>query len=210
MVIDFNRTVAYMCPGCGEMTFGNFSLFELSGQRGVSVKCDCGKSQLKILPKSNTEYVVSSRCLVCDEEHIFQIPLQELLHQNCVAFSCPDIHIGLAYVGKRDAVLTMVKDNGAYIEEIVTACGLEHTGKNGLTMLKALDRIQEISDEGNLTCSCGSNTIDVDVLSEALVLTCCMCGAEAVFTADDIRNGNFSEIAEIVIPAEDANTNDKE
>ena len=210
MVIDFNRTVAYMCCGCGEMTFGNFSLFELSGQRGVSVKCDCGRSHLKILPKSNTEYVVSVRCMICDEEHIFQIPLQELLRQNCAAFSCPDLHIGLAYVGKHDAVLSMVQDNGAYIDEIVAACGLEHTGKNGLTMLKALDRIQEISDDGNLTCSCGSNTIDVDVLSDALVLTCCMCGAEAVFTADDIRNGNFSEIAEIIITADDTDTNEKE
>ena len=210
MVIDFNRTIAYMCPSCGEMTFGNFTLFELSGQRGISVKCDCGKSQLKILPRTNTEYVVSLRCLVCDEDHIFQIPLQELLHQGCVAFSCPEISVGLAYVGKKDAVLDMVKDNGAYIDEIVTTCGLEHTGKNGLTMLKALDKIQEISDAGNLICSCGSNTIDVDVLSDALVLTCSICGAEAVFTADDIRNGNFSEIAEIVITAEHINTNDKE
>ena len=61
MVIDFNRTVAYMCPGCGEMAFGEFSLFELSGERGISVKCDCGKSQLKIFPKSKTQYAVSLR-----------------------------------------------------------------------------------------------------------------------------------------------------
>lgn len=209
MVIDFNRTVAYMCPGCGEMAFGEFSLFELSGERGISVKCDCGKSQLKIFPKSKTQYAVSLRCLVCDEEHAFDVPLIDFMRQSCIDFSCPDILIGLAYVGKKDAVMASVQENDAYIEEIVSACGLEHTGKNGITMLKALDKIQELSDDGSLICECGSNMIDVDVLEDELVLECCMCGASVSFTADEIRNGNFSDITEIVIKRSNEAAKDK-
>ena len=52
MVIDYNRCASFMCPSCGEMAFGDFSLFELSGGRGISLKCGCGKSQLDILPKN--------------------------------------------------------------------------------------------------------------------------------------------------------------
>lgn len=199
MVIDFNRTVAYLCPGCGEMTFGEFSLFELSGQRGISVKCDCGKSELKIFPKTKTQYCVSLLCTMCDEVHAFDVPLFDLMKQSCIDFCCPDILIGLAYVGKDDAVRSAVHGNDSYINEIVAACGLEHTGKNGLMMLKALDKIQELSDDSCLLCECGSTMIDVDVLEDELILECCMCGATISFTADEIRNGHFSDITEIVI-----------
>ena len=146
---------------------------------------------------------------MCDEEHDFDVPLIDFMRQSCIDFSCPDILIGLAYIGKKNAVMDAVKENDTYIEEIVAACGLEHTGKNGITMLKALDKIQELSDDGNLTCACGSAMIDVDVLEDELVLECCMCGATVSFTADEIRNGNFSDISEIEIQKSPESAKDK-
>lgn len=207
MVIDFNRTAAYMCPGCGCMTFGTFSLFELSGGRGITVSCGCGKSHLHIFPKTKTEYEISLRCIVCEEEHAFLVPLHDMMKQPCIGFTCPDILIGLCYIGKQEEVAEAVQENERYIHDIVSACGLEHTGKNGITMLKALDKIQELSEEGDLSCECGSTRIDVDVLENELILECCNCGGEAVFTADEIRNGHFSEVTEIVI--QKAETPDK-
>lgn len=199
MVIDFNKTAAYMCPGCGCMTYGSFSLFELSGGRGITVSCGCGKSSLKIFPRTQTEYSISVRCIVCEEDHEFIVPLTDLMKQPCVDLSCPDILVGLCYIGKAEAVQAAVGENDAYIRDIVSACGLGHTGKNGITMLKGLDKIQELSDDGALSCECGSTMIDVDVLENELVLECCMCGGNVSFTADEIRNGHFSEVTEIVI-----------
>ncbi len=209
MVIDFGRTAAYMCPACGNMTYGNFSLFELSGGRGISVSCGCGKSHLNIVPRTQTEYCISLKCIVCDKEHEFLIPLHEILKQDIIDLPCPDILIGLGFIGKADAVRAAVEDNEAYIREIVSACGLSHTGKNGITILKALDKIQELSDKGALFCECGSVMIDVDVLEDEIVLQCCNCGADATFHADEIRNGNFSEITQIVIPQKDDGENEK-
>lgn len=209
MVIDFSRTAAYMCPGCGKMAFGEFSLFELSGGRGITVSCSCGRSRLNIFPRTKTEYCVSLKCLICDEEHEFLVPLSDFMKQNCIDLSCPDILIGLAFIGKQEAVKTSVADNEAYIREIVSACGLEHTGRNGLTMLKALDKIQELSDHSALSCECGSTLIDVEVLEDEIILECCMCGADATFRANEIRNGNFSEITEIVIQGSDDGENEK-
>ena len=203
MVIDFGRTAAYMCPGCGCMAYGSFSLFELSGGRGITVSCGCGKSVLQIFPRTQTEYNVSLRCIVCDENHNFIVPLQDMMKQPCIDLSCPDILIGLCYIGKDENVRQSVLGNETYIKEIITACGLEHTGKNGITMLKALDKIQELSDDGALSCECGSTMIDVDVLENELILECCMCGGDVSFTADEIRNGNFSEVTEIVIRKND-------
>ena len=133
------------------------------------------------------------------------VPLDDMMKQPSVDMACPDILVGLAYIGKKENVKAAVTENEIYIREIISACGLEHTGKNGITMLKALDKIQELSDESSLYCECGSNMIDVDVLENELILECCMCGGDAVFTADEIRNGNFSEITEIVIRKKEDN-----
>ncbi len=208
MIIDFNRTAAYMCHGCGKMAFGDFSLFELSGGRGITVSCGCGKSKLEILPRSQNEYNVTIFCQICEEEHSFIVSLQDLMKLPSVDLACPDILVGLAYIGKTDAVNAAVAENEAYIHDIVRACGLEHTGSNGITMLKALDKIQELSDDGALYCECGSTMIDVDVMENELILECCTCGGDAVFTADEIRNGHFSDITEIVIPKRDEKETD--
>ena len=107
--------------------------------------------------------------------------------------------MGLVFIGNEENVKRAVEENNKYINEILITCGLEHAGKNGITILKALDKIQQLSDTGDLRCECGSVTIDLDVLENGIVLECCDCKATAFFTADDIRQEKFSDITEILI-----------
>ena len=199
MVINFNRTVAYVCSGCGEVTYGDFSLFELSGGRGISVSCDCGKSQLKIFPKNEKIYTVSVKCQVCEKDHEYAVPLTDLLQKRFMDFLCPELLMGLVFIGDKDKAENAVFENNKYVKEILTTCGIEHAGKNGIAILKALDKIQLLSDEGGVRCECGSDLIDLDVLENGIVLECCDCGATAFFTADNIREEKFSDITEILI-----------
>lgn len=199
MIINFDRTAAYRCPSCGEISFGNFSMFELSGKKGVSLQCDCGQSDLVILPENKNNFIVSVDCIVCDESHKFSLPFQALAKKDCVEFSCPNVVVGLVFIGRNEAVHNAVVRNEHYIEEVISACGLEHTGKNGVTMLKALDKIQELSDNESLYCECGSNMIDVEVREDDLVLECCMCGATVTLSADTIRNSDFSHLNQLIL-----------
>ncbi len=199
MIINFDRTAAYRCPSCGEMTFGNFSMFELSGTKGVSVQCGCGQSALVIMPENKNNFIITTECLVCDETHKFSLPFQTLAKKDCVEFTCPNVMVGLVFVGRNEAVQSAVIRNERYIEEVISACGLEHTGKNGVTMLKALDKIQELSDNESLYCECGSNMIDVEVREDDLVLECCHCGASVTITADMIRNSDFSHLEKLIL-----------
>ncbi len=199
MLIDFNRTIAYVCPGCGEVAYGDFSIFGLSGGRGISVSCDCGRSSLEMSTKNGTTYQIVAKCQVCEQNHIYAVTLNDLMHQRILEYSCPEILMGLVFIGKRENVEHAVDENNKYIKEVLTTCGIEHAGKDGITILKALDKIQELSDEGGLSCECGSNLIDLEVLENGIVLECCTCGAKAFFTADDIRQENFSDITEILI-----------
>lgn len=209
MVIDFGRVAAYLCPACGGIAFAEFSLFELSGGRGISLACDCGNSKLNISPRTKTEYVVEADCMLCDKTHEYITPMSHLLRQPVLNFACPDLMIGLVSIGKKEEVLDSVQQNQEYIREIVAACGLAHTGENGLTFLKALNKIQELSEDGALYCGCGSNLIDVDVLEDEIVLECHACKSTASFTAKDVRNGNFSEVTEMVIPERQKSTNEE-
>lgn len=203
MIIDFNRTVAYVCPGCGDVAYGKFSLFELSGNKGVSVSCDCGKSSLEISYKNDRLYSIIVGCQVCEKNHEYMIPLSELLHQHFFEFSCPELLMGLVFIGAEDKVTQAVEESNKYVKEILATCGIEHAGKNGIAILKALDKIQQLSEDGGLRCECSSVLIDLDVLENGIVLECCTCGATAFFTADDIRQENFSDITEILIRKND-------
>ncbi|MGN1059852.1 MAG: hypothetical protein ACI4QW_05405 [Clostridia bacterium] len=199
MVINFDRTAAYRCPSCGEISFGDFSMFELSGSKGVSLRCSCGQSSLLVAPENKNNFIIAVRCIVCDDTHKFSLPFQALAKKDCVEFTCPNVMVGLVFIGRSEAVHNAVVRNEHYIEEVISACGLEHTGKNGVTMLKALDKIQELSDEENLFCECGSNMIDVEVREDDLVLECCLCGASLTLTADDIRNSDFAHLEKLVL-----------
>lgn len=199
MIINFDRTAAYRCAACGEITFGSFSMFELSGEKGVSIECACGKSHLIIFPENKHNYIVAADCLVCDETHKFSLPFQSLAKKDCVEFACPNVSVNLVFIGRAEAVQKAVARNEQYIEEVIAACGLEHTGKNGVTMLKALDKIQELSDNESLYCECGSNMIDVEVREDDLILECCLCGASVSLTADAIRNSDFSHLKQLIL-----------
>lgn len=199
MIIDFNRTIAYRCSSCGEITFATFSLFELSGGKGLSVQCSCGKSTLKILPEGKSNYTIKIKCLICDDYHKFNLPFHQLAKKDCTTFMCPNVVVGLIFVGHDVAVRKNVMENEEYIKEVVTACGLDHTGKNGVTMLKALDKIQELSDNEKLYCECGSNLIDVEIHEDNLILECCLCGATLSISAETIRDGNFSHIDKLIL-----------
>ncbi len=199
MIINFDRSAAYRCPSCGEITYGNFSLFELSGSKAVSVQCSCGQSNLVIAPEGKNNFIVSVQCIVCDDVHKFSLPFQALAKKDVVEYTCPNVMVGLAFVGRNEAVRNAVVKNEHYIEDVISACGLEHTGKNGVTMLKALDKIQELSDNENLYCECGSNMIDVEVRENDLVLECCLCGVSVTLTADTIRNSDFSHLEKLIL-----------
>lgn len=199
MIINFERTAAYRCPACGEITFGTFSMFELSGTKGVSIQCTCGHSSLLIVPENKNNFIVVVDCMICDEPHRFSLPFQALAKKDCTEFTCPNVMIGLVFIGRNEPVHNTVVRNEHYTDELLAACGLEHTGKNGVTMLKALDKIQDLSDSEKLYCECGSNMIDVEVREDDLVLECCLCGATLTITADMIRNSDFAHLEQIVL-----------
>ena len=86
MIVDFNRTIAYVCAGCGEVSYGDFSLFELSGNRGISVSCDCGRSSLKISYKTKKRE---------ESRHMTKIPPVFSFHLTEFSISTvPNNHIG--------------------------------------------------------------------------------------------------------------------
>lgn len=199
MIIDFDRTIAYKCPYCGEITYGDFSLFELSGKKGISVYCTCGDSKFTITHKERTSFLVQTSCVICDKNHDFLISMHDLYKRSCTQLSCPDVGIGLAFIGKADDVKIASRNNERAILDVVSACGLEHTGKNGILMLKALDKIQDLSENDSLICGCGSKVIDVEVREDEIVLECCLCGEKAQISISEIKKGDLSKLNKIII-----------
>ena len=199
MLIDFDRTIAYRCANCGEIVYGSFSLFEISGDKGISVSCSCGETAVKIAHEKRTGYTVSTECIACGEIHSFAMPFETLVRREYIEFFCPDISLGIACIGKERAVRRAVGRNEKSVAEILSACGLEHTGKNGMIMLRAIEKLQDLSENDNLHCSCGSKIIDIEIREREIVLDCCVCGTKMSLDIDYIKHSGLSHLNEIII-----------
>lgn len=199
MVIDFDRTIAYRCAACGEITYGDFSLFELSGKKGISVHCACGESNISITSDGRTSFNVELDCVICDSPHKYSLKFDTLAKRDCNDFQCPEVGVGLAFIGKNKSVNMAMEESEAMVGDVLMACGLEHTGKNGILMLKALDKIQDLSENDNLKCHCGSRVIDIEVRENEIVLKCCVCGTKSVIDISEIKKNGFSRLSKIII-----------
>lgn len=200
MHIDFRRTAAYLCPHCGEFAFADFTLFQLSGKRPITFRCGCEHSELVMLPTDKNNLKMQLYCVMCDAPHEFLLSYRDLMHNPISEFRCPEIMTGLIYVGKSDAVADGLAENQSYIREILSACGLEHTGVNGLAMIKGLDALNALAEDGMLSCECGSETVDLDVTENEIILRCCDCNSTFHISAAQIRDGFFADLSSLTIP----------
>ena len=161
--------------------------------------CACGESNISITNQNSTIFGVEIDCVICDHIHKFNVKFDTLAKKDCNDFECPEVGVGLAFVGKDKTVKKAMQESEAMVSDVLSACGLEHTGKNGILMLKALDKIQDLSENDNLKCRCGSKVIDVEVRENEIILKCCACANQSVIDISEIKKNGFSKLSKIII-----------
>lgn len=202
MIVDLNKTIAYRCASCGEITFVEVSLTELCSNNGIAVHCSCGQSCLEIKTQNRNAFTLEQKCIFCDETHKFAFTFKDIAYKSCKEFSCPHFgfKIGTAFIGRPSDVAERIEDNEMFIRELAGELAIDHAGRNALFLLKAIDKIRTIAGRGDICCECGSAFIDVDVSANALFLICEKCGSVLPLTLDNIKSESFSRIERLVIP----------
>lgn len=105
-----STTVSYMCTGCNDFPVFNINIFDFSGNRERTYKCDCEHSEIKIIKNSIKSFKIEFECPVCNEKHSYIIPKNQFWSDDVFTFSCPFYEANILYVGSRNKLEETVRD----------------------------------------------------------------------------------------------------
>lgn len=174
MIKEFKKSLGYICPGCSTISVVNKNLFDFSGTAPVPLFCGthCGEECVSVLPKKD-KYAITINCPMCDESHIFNIRKITFWQSKFFVMHCPETGIGILFIGDHDDVKREIDEQ----EEMFVKMNEEFAISEELTLIfDTVERINEIAKDGNVSCSCGSSAISIEIDNEKITLRCRDCG----------------------------------
>ncbi|MDD6214329.1 MAG: hypothetical protein PUB42_04015 [Firmicutes bacterium] len=174
MIKEFKKTLAYICPFCSIINYKDVSLFDFSDSKpavfackGVSCRDDC----ITVAQKKD-KYSITVTCPVCDGYHTFNISKIHFWQSPFLALHCPETGIGIFFAGDKARVQHEIEQQ----EELFAQFQDEYTiGDELNTIFEIVERINTLANEGNVTCSCGSKMISIEIDNEKITLRCRTC-----------------------------------
>lgn len=172
MLIDYNKTISYVCPICSEITADKISIFDISGRHGKSFYCSakaCGEKCVSIRKKPS-KYYISAECPVCGDSHTFVSSQDGFWSRSFNAYSCPVSDMEILCIGNREDCERFMFDNSESIDEF----GNEFNGEDDL-ICGMLECIYALESEHKISCVCGCEDIRVAATSQGVILACPNC-----------------------------------
>lgn len=192
MLIDASVTIAYKCAFCGSFEFSNVSLFKLLFNKNCSFSCHCKKSLIAIKREGENSYSFNIPCIGCGREHAYQLKRKKILSGRTQTISCPDTGMKICFIGRDEVVRRKIDNLEKEFDELMNTYGYDSYFRNTQVMFDTLNRLHDIAMSGNLYCKCGNSNIDVALLSESVLLSCCKCGGTKEIPA--VKNKDLKEI----------------
>lgn len=175
------RTLAYLCPKCGQSVAVERTVFQLAATAN-RLPCPCGGSAL--LVEMEADHVdLTVPCVSCGKDHHVRCSAHAFLHEKALAFSCAATGLDCCYVGEEGPVMQVLgrleeaagrlRDRDASREE-----GEEESPfLNETVMTEVLGELRDIAQRDGISCACGSHHYQMKVHYSAVELTCADCGA---------------------------------
>lgn len=171
------RTLAYLCPRCGQSVAVERSVFNLAAGPN-KLPCPCGGSTLLVeLEADHADLTVP--CPYCGRDHHIRCAVHPFLHEKALAFSCKATGLDCLYVGEEEPVMRALRR----LEEAASRMGErpsedEGTILNEAVMTEVLGELKDIAARGGISCTCGSKNYRMKVRYSAVELECADCGAK--------------------------------
>lgn len=167
------RTLAYICPQCGQSVAVERTLFQLAAAPS-KLPCPCGGSALQVEMEANRADLTVP-CPYCKKDHHIRCPAHAFLHEKALAFSCKATGLDCLYVGEEDQVFGALRR----LEETVAHMGEDREEKtflNEAVMTEVLAELKDIAGRGGISCACGSKNYKVKIHYSSVELECGDCG----------------------------------
>ena len=188
MLINLSTTIALSCPACGRLEREKINIFELPVGELKQLSCSCGAEKASIKRKENSYLELNYFCLHCNTAHKVVISPQKFWYsKNLNPLSCKETGLNPGFFGPSELVDDELRQEKQDLELMAAELGFDDF-KNPDIMLQALDILHDIAAEGELSCECGSDDINIELFSDKIQLICNHCSAhlniQAVNKAD--------------------------
>ena len=188
-------TVAYRCPACGAGVMSAVGIFALSAEM-IKLKCTCGQSEMKIVYSNEGQVRLSVPCMFCPQPHSFVVNKNVFFGKDLFSLQCPYSDINIACIGETNQVkaelartelelLDLLEENGVSDFE-----ALHRREEEVLTDPQVMDIIrfviEDLREENKIVCLCedGHGDYRVEVLPDAVRISCEKCGASRTVSTD--------------------------
>ncbi len=198
MLIEYSKTIAYICPNCGRLTIRNISLFDLPSS-GASFYCedeDCGECVLRVFHKKD-KYVFDTECTACDDRHLFTLKRSNFWKKELTVLACPQTLVDILFIGDEEKVREELKNqNEMYMqaeEEIRSSASL------GI-YFEIIRVVNELAKNGEIICEgCHGDDFDIELDDSGIRITCRECASEAIVKISEESLKELLESGTIVL-----------
>jgi len=180
-------TVAYRCPSCGAAVEGMAGVFALTADM-LRLKCPCGGSELTIVYTKEKKIRLTVPCYVCPRPHVYTISGGLFFDRELFSIPCNYSGMNICFTGAPEAVRAAMRKEEDALREMLGErdfTELSHNRGDGLfSDPQNLDIvtfvIKDLNEEGAIRCRCaeGNGEYEVDILEDAVRVTCKKCGAK--------------------------------
>ena len=183
MIKEFKKSMGYICPYCSTISIRDINLFDFSGNNTSDFSCakECEEPCISLTPKKD-KYTISVNCPMCDDPHTFNISKVTFWKNKFFVLTCPETGIGVLFIGENDKVREEINLQ----EEMFVKMNKEFSISDELNMIfDTVERINELAKSGNVSCSCGSTAISIEIDNENITLRCRDCGKIKDFPSNE-------------------------
>ena len=199
MVYDCSRTLACICPYCTTVSKRIITPFDFSGDEIVTANClvhGCGEKCVAI-SQGAKKYKVEIECPVCAQTHTFLVPYNSMWTKNVMTFKCPESTIDVLFIGKEELVDKKIEESiEAYRQMIEDS---ENESEEIDLLYEIIERLEELSQNGNIKCVCGNHRIKPMLLPDGIEMVCDDCGRHAKIDIDEISLEKLLQTDEFTI-----------
>lgn len=168
------RTIAYLCPACGQSVIVERSVFQLAASHN-HLPCPCGKSAVEV-ELTGDRAKLEVPCLFCGKSHTVTCSARDFLHRRALAFSCAASGLNCCIVGEEQAVFPEVRRLEETVDKLPDSDHREGVFLDEVIMQEVLSELKEIAGRGGISCTCGSKHWKMKVDYSSISLTCADCG----------------------------------
>lgn len=188
MLINTQTTLALRCPHCGKLDFYALSRFSCSGGSIAKVNCECGAGLLSVCQKGKGIFRLQVDCVMCETKHVLSYKSVELWNSEVLTIKCESTGVDIGFIGNKDAVLKSVKRVDRSLREIAEELGYDKYFVNADIMYQVLDLLRKMTDEGRMSCGCGSGHVELEVYPDRVELLCPQCDAVGIIFAETVKD----------------------